>query len=114
MALQKSILVLIVLGLFSQGCRHTPEIPDSPSVSFVKDVQPIVVSNCTQSRCHDGNAKFGLKTYDEISLKTTSGNAHQSKIYTSIVNRSMPPSQPLSDQQAKLIYTWIMQGSKNN
>jgi hypothetical protein len=113
----KIIYGLLSLGyliLLLEGCRHTPEIPESPSVSFAKDVQPIMISNCAQSGCHDGFEMFGLNSYDEISQKTTPGNAHQSSIYTSIVKRSMPPTAPLSDQQAKLIYTWIMQGSKNN
>ena len=114
MKLLKQFSLLIILGFFSQGCSHTPEIPESPSVSFNKDVQPIIVSNCALSGCHDGNSEFGLNSFDEISKKTSPGNAHQSKIYTSIIDRSMPPSQPLSNQQAKLIYTWIMQGSKNN
>ncbi len=110
----KTGILVAVFALLQASCRHTADIPDLPSISFVQEVQPIIVNNCSKSGCHDGLSKFELSTYSEISGRTSPGNAHQSSLYTTVVKRSMPPSQPLSDEQAKLIYIWIMQGSKNN
>jgi uncharacterized membrane protein len=47
------------------------------------------------------------------------GNAHRSKLYRVITNRSfqtMPPSgySEVSAEDIKLLYIWIEQGAKNN
>jgi len=97
------------------SCKHKANIPLEPAISFTEQVQPIIVNNCAQSKCHDGNGRsFSLINYSKIMHKVNPGNAANSRLYTSIIDRSMPPNSPLTDEQAKLIYTWIMQGAKNN
>lgn len=107
------IFLLGLMSMFSQ-CRNKPDIPAQPEISFSKQVESIIMSNCAQSGCHNGSKKPDLKDYNSIVQNVSPGNAHGSRLYTEIISRKMPPSQPLSDAQALLIYTWIMQGAKNN
>lgn len=98
-------------------------MPDSPLVIFSKEVQPIILGNCTMSGCHtsgDNSGVFPLSTYDDI---VTNGgviakNATGSNLYQSISSRGlaqqMPPSKYLSEADLQTIYLWIMQGAKNN
>jgi hypothetical protein len=107
----KTILLLFVLV----GCKHKADIPSEPAISFASQVQPIVVNNCAQSGCHDGSGRsFSLIDYSKIIGKVNPGDAANSRLYTSIINRSMPPNNPLTDEQTKLIYIWIIQGAENN
>lgn len=107
-----------VVQVFATGCTHDPVIPDSPAISFSEQIQPIVVANCGSAGCHDGDEEFSLWTYEEIAGKVTPGDARASEIYKAMValegENAMPPNGPLSDQQINLIYSWIMQGAKNN
>lgn len=100
------------------SCTHDPVIPDTPAISFKDEVLPIIVNNCAKSGCHDGGAEFSLQNYEEISSNVQAGDARKSELYK-VINtlwgeKAMPPDGPLSDQQITLIYTWIMQGAKNN
>ena len=117
----KPKLTLSLIGMaliFASACTHDPVIPDSPEVSFSEQIQPIIVSNCARSGCHDGDEEFSLQTYEEIAGKVKSGDARKSEIYKAMTalwgESAMPPDGPLSDQQINLIYAWIMQGAKNN
>lgn len=101
------------------GCRHKPDLTNVPYVSFSGRVLPIIQSNCAKSGCHDGN-QFSLRNYDEIRSRITPENAHASNLYQNMIylepSRVMPPppDQPMSEQQLQTIYTWIMQGAKDN
>jgi hypothetical protein len=95
-------------------CTHKAEVPAQPAISFNKQVKGIIVSNCAQSGCHDGTKRPNLTDYAYIVQNVTPGDANGSRLFTEIVNRKMPPSQPLADPQVLLIYIWIMQGAQNN
>jgi hypothetical protein len=108
-------IVLMSALLMTSSCKHKAEVPADPAISFSTQVQPIVVNNCAQSGCHDGSGHLRpLKIYSDIKDNVTPGNANNSRLYTKIVDRSMPPANPLTDEQAKLIYIWIMQGAQSN
>ena len=113
-----TVLLCAVTGVvfLPLACRHDPVIPATPAISFSEQVQPIFVSNCATAGCHDGRAKFALGTYAEIMSRVKAGDAHGSEVYKAITKLSggMPPDGPLSDEQLTLIYTWIMQGAKDN
>lgn len=111
-----------VWNLFS--CRHSPTIPETPVVSYKKDIQPIVIANCATSGCHDSidGEDPVLETYSDVMKIVTCGDAHSSELYQVITGKGlatvMPPASsaqgPLTDTQIKEIYLWIMQGAKNN
>ena len=114
--------ILFVLTLLTAACRHDPLTPleDAPILSFKDDVQPLIVSNCTQSGCHGQNGrKFQLISYDDIMGIVSSGSPHSSKLYKVITANAlgtMPPSpnSRLTDTEVKTIYLWIAQGANNN
>jgi len=112
------LFALLGITLFPMSCSHDPVIPDTPAISFKDQVLPIVINNCAKSGCHDGSEEFSLQNYGEVVSKVHAGDARKSELYK-VINtlwggKAMPPDGPLSDQQITLIYTWIMQGAKNN
>lgn len=112
--------VWAMAGLLS--CRHEPDPASLAEVSFAGRIQPIIQSNCGKSGCHSGSGEhlFSLRTYEEISSKVTPNKPHQSELYKNMIYledfRVMPPppDQPMTEEQLGLIYTWILQGAKNN
>jgi uncharacterized membrane protein len=92
------------------------------SVYYVNEIQPILLSSCAMSGCHDAAShKEGVNvtTYAGVMKIVKAGNANGSKLYTEIIRTDgdrMPPP-PMAampaDQVAK-IKTWINQGAKNN
>ena len=116
-------MLVIASVLILAGCSHTPVIPASPAVSFSKDVQPLIIANCSMSGCHNsagGGELFPLATYSDIASgdMIVPGNAKSSRLYQAINggggDASMPPSGSLSNDDILLIYLWIEQGAKNN
>jgi hypothetical protein len=110
-------LLLVVLCLLG-GCRHNPDIPVSPILTFEKDISTITLNNCATSGCHDGSSKRRrLVTYTEVMHYVSAGKPYSSELFTTVIKLSgdkMPPNGPLSDAQIKSMYIWILQGAKEN
>jgi hypothetical protein len=114
-------LVLLAGALFS-NCTHDTLTPleNAPTMSFKTDVQPLIISNCTQSGCHGTNGgEFQLITYDDVMRSVSAGKPHNSKLYKVINSNSfrvMPPkpNPHLTDTELKTIYLWIAQGANDN
>ncbi|MBL7830760.1 MAG: hypothetical protein JNK41_07020 [Saprospiraceae bacterium] len=114
-----SILIACIAIFGLQNCKkeHYPEAP----VCFQEEVLPIMVSNCTQSGCHNSFDKtkgLDLSNYEGILRGVKKGNYHSSELYTVLVNEFgdiMPPKpySPLSDEQIKTIARWIDEGAKD-
>jgi hypothetical protein len=117
---------LIAICIATLQCKHEPfpsDIPthtgvcQSDTVYFERDVLPIIVSQCTQSGCHDagGNAegytltKYSLIYHDAV----TPFKPDQSELYKVIKDGSMPPRQNLPADQTAIIRKWIEQGALN-
>jgi hypothetical protein len=100
------------------GCRHNPDIPVSPILTFNADVSAITLNNCATSGCHDGSSeRRRLVTYSEVMHYVSRGKPYSSRLFTSMIKLSgdkMPPNGPLSDAQIKTVYIWILQGAKEN
>lgn len=85
------ILLLLMLSQASYG----------ETLSFNKDVKPILVNNCV--KCHPGTTN-----YDTVFKQ-------RDKIYNKLVKKKeMPPkySMTISDAEVDLIKRWIEQGAK--
>lgn len=92
------------------------------TVSFTKDVLPILESRCTN--CHGGDRTekgLSLKTYNDLMAGSengpvvTPGNAADSQLVQMIVNQKMPKRGPkLTPPQVQLITDWVSQGALNN
>jgi hypothetical protein len=114
---------LLVIG-FVTSCRHKPNFDNMAKVSYSTDIQPIIISNCTQSGCHGSNhsEEFKLLTYNDLIKHTDvkAGSPQSSKLYNVIRTYNseniMPrkPYDPLTEKQIQLIYVWIGQGALNN
>ena len=108
--------------LLLYACRHDALTPlsNAPAISFKNDIQPIIISNCTQSGCHGSNdRRFKLLTYNDVLSIVKPGAPHSSDLYSSITANTLntmpqPPNPRLNDTQIKTIYVWILQGAKNN
>src|SRR5262245_7949324 len=97
--------------------------PAGASVSFAKDIQPILASSCWN--CHgDGVqlSKFDLRTREsalrggEHGSDIVPGNAEQSRMYRRVAGLETPsmPAQgtPLSAEQIAAVKRWIDQGAQ--
>lgn len=123
----KKIIVAFSVVLMATGivaCRHTTDFSAYPTISFNSEVYPVLISNCTQAKCHGDvdPSSFELLTYDEIihNCKVEAGKPENSKLYEVIRALSgenqMPqkPYEMLTDEQIQKIYLWIGQGAANN
>ncbi len=136
----KCIIGILILS-YCSSCRYDKyEVPvpeeikdetlcSSPmpdSVSFSKNIIPILKSNCSTTNCHSGNFPEGnlnLESgvaYARLSKKGSGYidtiNPKNSVLYSSLVSQSnpMPPTGRLDDCSVKLIYKWMQQKAKNN
>jgi hypothetical protein len=135
------VICALFFVMIYAACKHDPfPAPAPPSqvpvsggsqvcspdtVYFQNKVLPMIISNCAKSGCHDAASRQkGVILTSYASIMSTagvrSGDASGSKIYKMItetdVDKRMPlrPNPALSAAQIQLVYTWIMQGAKNN
>ena len=117
--MKSSYLIHIILWFTFFACQHTPVIPVTPAISYSTQIQPIILNNCATSGCHDGNSDIlTLNNYNDVMQIIQPFSSKNSQLYASITTLSgdgaMPINRPLSHLQIDIIYTWIMQGAKNN
>ena len=120
----KYVIFSLFILVFIVGCRHKPNFDSMKQVSYSLDIQPIIISNCTQSGCHGTahNEDFKLLTYNDLIKHThvKAGSPESSNLYSVIRSYNsgtiMPikPYDPLTEKQIQLIYVWIGQGALNN
>ncbi len=97
-------------------------IAQNTTISFTKDVLPILQSRCVN--CHGGervSKGLTLKTYNDLMTGSengpvvTVGKATDSLLVEMIVSQKMPKNGPkLTPQQVQLITEWVNQGALNN
>jgi hypothetical protein len=111
------LLMIVTSVTFISSCTHDADITGSPEVCFQRDVLPVFVNSCAMINCHDNASEFSLTTYDRIVRNVVPGNAQKSKLYQVISSpwgiQRMPPDQPLSIDNRKIISLWIEQGARN-
>lgn len=80
------------------------------AAKFIADIQPIILSKCAISGCHDSNAAGGviLQSYAQISAKKDRINVR------AIIEKTMPASGSLSTAEMTKIKCWIDSGAPNN
>ncbi|ULQ51288.1 c-type cytochrome domain-containing protein [Flavihumibacter fluvii] len=92
------------------------------SVYYVNDIQPILISSCAMSGCHDAATHaegINVTTYAGVMKIVKAGNANDSKLFTEITRTDEdrmppPPMAAMAADQVAKIKTWINQGAKNN
>jgi len=100
----------------SIGLSVSSAVAQPASVTFTKDIAPILFSACISCHRPDGSAPFSLLTYEDA-------RAHAQQIAAATRARAMPPWKPepgfgqflnerrLSDEQIALIQRWVEQGA---
>ena len=116
------------------GCKHDPmpgpsanpdpgqTATDPENPSFIKDVLPIFIANC--SGCHNptlANNGYVFTSYQTITAKKfIAGDPYETKLYEAITDDDeedrMPqaPNPRLSADKILLIKNWIRNGAPNN
>ncbi len=108
---------IVLLASWAAGIAAAPELAVSPaeSVTFNRDIAPIVYKACAPCHQPDGPAPFSLITYDEV-------RRHAAQIAAVTASRYMPPWKPepgfgdfsgerrLSNAQVEVIARWVADG----
>lgn len=91
---------------------------------YGRDIQPILMSSCAVSGCHDAISKkegVDLSSYAKTIGSISKGNPSGSKLYKAITSSTssehfMPPRpySPLSKTAIDSIYSWIKRGGLND
>lgn len=107
------------------GGIDTTGYPCSPdTVYFYKDVLPILVSNCAQSKCHDAISHeegLVLDSYAHVMAGhiVRANDLNRSDLYKVITSTNSekrmprPPAAKLTSDQIAIIAKWIQQGAKD-
>lgn len=84
---------------------------DTSDITFQAVIKPIVDANCALSGCHvPGTGRVDYTTYQGIKIVADDGRLRQRVV----IERTMPPSGPLSACDRSKIEIWLDQGALNN
>jgi mono/diheme cytochrome c family protein len=107
------------LGLVAAASQLVSQSATTSVVDFKKDVQPILKQNCAV--CHAGDSAVaglhldsgqGILAGSANGKVVVAGSAKDSLLIQRVVEKSMPPTGPLSDDQIAVLRTWVDQGAK--
>ena len=112
--------LLVSAGPLQQSPSASPEhpapAPAAESVTFNKDIAPLLWQNCTNCHREGRLAPFSLLTYQEVRPRAA-------QILRAVRKRDMPPWKPepgfgefdgsrrLSDEQMDLLERWVQEGA---
>jgi hypothetical protein len=131
-SIYKSIIerttIFVVLSIIYFSCTYaeidptcTKTLPDT--ISFSKNIIPILNTNCNMNNCHSSPSPAGFLdlspsvAYSKL-LKKGSGyvdtlNPQKSILYIQITS-TMPPTGKMDPCDIALILKWMEQNAKNN
>jgi len=108
-----SLIGLLFLALESCEYYNTDVILKSncESVSYKKEISPIIQSHCANSGCHVAGFQQGNFTcYDSLKMKIDNG-AFKLRVFDT---KSMPPLSKLNEIEFQKIKCWFDSGARNN
>ncbi len=114
----KTIYVLMVCAswyvVFTTGCTSDMVAPPEPCEvvgTYDDGVRDIIQSSCNLSGCHDGSSGVGnYESYEGIRGVLENGKFRQ----TVIVEKTMPKSGELTDEEFELLRCWSGNGFPEN
>lgn len=119
MKIRTAIVLFSISILVLAGCYNDkedllyPVAVDCSTVnaSYATDVSPLVLSKCSYSGCHSaGSSAGGLVLENYTQIANSAGGINQ----TCIIEKTMPPSFPLTTNEIAILTCWINAGTPNN
>jgi hypothetical protein len=109
-----AILAAVVIGVSAQAPRPAPRA--SASVTFAKDVAPILYANCITCHRPGEVAPMSLRTYDEVrpwarSIKQKVSTRQMPPWFADPAHGSFANDARLTDQQIDTIVNWVDAGA---
>jgi hypothetical protein len=95
----------------AEDCQRTLSVKidhGNTGISYANQIKAIITTNCALSGCHDAGS--GSRNWTDFNIL----KANAANIKTRVVNRTMPPSQPLKQSEIDLISCWVDDGAANN
>ncbi len=102
--------LLFLFTIFCTACTHShldAGATCAHTVSYHQEVLPVLIANCTQSGCHDGNEMPSLSDFSIVS-------ASKAQIREAVASGAMPRNGVLSPADKQAILCWIDQGAPAN
>jgi hypothetical protein len=105
-------VIIITIGCSKDDDMEEDQMESCPDeVTFDNQVRPILVVNCANSGCHDGNSGLGdWSSYTSIAPTFSNGRFNNLVIET----RQMPQGRSLSSRDYDLLVCWSEQGFPRN
>lgn len=96
------------IGVDDDDPSEEPFICLPDEVTWSEDIQPLMISSCVKSNCHDGISRNDFSDYDVV-------KEYSDDIKSQTRNRSMPFDGPaLTQLQIDMIACWVDSGSLDN
>ena len=114
-------IITILALIYSSSCSKENHKPDSPSptkidtVSFSRNIRPILIQNCSDPNCHSGMDVYENLIAQPKPLVVPKDTSSVFSLYQAVYSKRMPQGKiKLADSSIKQIEAWIMQGALNN
>lgn len=109
-----SLFFLTVVYLFVSSCKKNEYKNidcNKISAKYSSDIFPLISSRCNSSGCHAaGSSRGDFTTYQGLKSKADNGSLER----TVLVDKTMPPSGALSQDDRNKIKCWLTNGAPNN
>jgi hypothetical protein len=111
-------ITAIVTGCMLTRCTtEKGEVPeplpcDTSMITYSNTIQNIIATNCTTTPgCHQpGSSEGDMTSYELLMIKVNSGAFRQRVI----VDKTMPPTEPLSIEDRQKIECWLREEARQN
>lgn len=114
---KKIVFIFLIVTCFScyfdnEEELYGPVSCDVSNVTYSNDVVAIINSSCATTGCHvaGGSGPGDFTNYNELKAKVDN-NTFQTRV---LIDKTMPPSAPLSDCELSILQTWVDNGALNN
>ena len=111
-----SLLIILSTSCSKENKSADPKpIVKIDSVSFSRNIKPILTGNCSDPNCHNGMDDYANLIAMPKPLVVAKDTTSVFSLYQSVFTKRMPQGQiKLADSSIKQIGAWIMQGALNN
>lgn len=112
-----TIFILFTLVLYScfndnEEELYGPVSCDVSNVTYSNDVSAIINNSCATTGCHvsGGTGPGNFTEYNQLKITVDNGT-FENRV---LIQKTMPPSTPLSDCELQLLQAWLDDGALQN